>query len=325
MWSHLIYSTITSDGITPIESPAESIDSAIKLAEALEKYGPFLTGIAILCTIFMLIITVAIVIFFYDKICNSKKGERIFGFSEKIVEKAIANFFEKNNNEENADQLVSINDKETRSLVNECMTKLDNINSKLELIKPAQKQEVSKDRLKNYWKARDEFTNASKACISVLGCSRVSIYLFHNGNKSLYGFPFFKITCVYDLTSSGSKTYASESHIDCPLNIYGFINDLYISGTYINYNIDKTKEENEKNHIDDRGILTFLQYSETKSIYIEAIKTDNDALCGFAAIEFNNAHDSADDINNDYIMRSMESYIKTIKPIICNYGEFDKT
>ena len=99
---------------------------------------------------------------------------------------------------------------------------------------------------------------------------------------------------------------------------------MYISGTYINYNIDKTKEENEKNHIDDRGILTFLQYSETKSIYIKAVKTDNDALCGFAAIEFNNAHDSADDINNDYIMRSMESYIKTIKPIICNYGEFDK-
>ena len=326
MWIQSLYGTITSDEVTsPVGSPSESIDSAIKLAEALDKYGPFLVGIAIAITIFMIVIIAVIVIFLYDKICNSKKGERIFGFSEKIVETAMANYFEKNNKAENSDQLVAVNDKETRSFVVQCMEKLDFITNKLDTLKSSQKTEVvNKDRLKNYWKARDEFTNASKACLSVLGCIRVSIYVFHNGNKSLYGFPFFKITCVYDLTNNGSKSFASKNHVDCPLNIYGFVADLYSQGTYINYDIEETRKETETNHVDDRGILTFLKYSKTRSIYMEAIKTDEDALCGFVTIEFDTAHDPTDDMNNSYIIRTMESYIKAIKPIICDYGEFDK-
>lgn len=325
MWIQSLYGTITSDGVTPpVGTPSESVDAAIKLAEALDKYGPFITGIAIAIIIFIILIITVVVVFLYDKICNTKKGERIFGFGEKIVEKAMANYFEKNN-AENPDQCISFSDNETRSLVDQCMEKLNVITTKLDTLKPAQKTEVvNKDRLRNYWKARDEFTNASKACLSVLGCIRVSIYVFHNGNKSLYGFPFFKITCVYDLTNNGSKSFASKNHVDCPLNIYGFVADLYSQGTYINYDIEKTREENKTNHIDDKGILTFLEYSKTRSIYMKAIKTDEDALCGFATIEFDIAHDSTDDMNNAYIMRTMESYIKAIKPIICDYGEFDK-
>lgn len=326
MWIQSLYATITSDGITPIESPSEAIDSAIKLAEALDKYGPFLTCIGILCVIFVFVIITTIIVFLYDKICNSKKGERIFGFSEQIVQNAMQKFFQKNSSENPDQQVVSINDEKTRSLVDQCVKKLDIITTNLEAFKPMQKPEVNKDRLKNYWKARDEFNNASKTCLSILECTRVSIYVFHNGNKSLYGFPFFKITCIYDLTSASTKSFASKNHVNCPLNIYGFVGDLYTEGTYVNYNIEETRKANKEKNIDDKGILTFLEFSNTESVYMKAITTDDDkeALCGFAAVEFNNPHKPDDTINNNYIMKTMDNYIKTIKPIICNYDDFDK-
>ena len=152
------------------------------------------------------------------------------------------------------------------------------------------------------------FREASRTLINNLRCSRVAIYLFHNGNKTLYGFPFIKMSCVFEITNKGTMTVRSKTHVNLPLHLFhDFIDSLYNNEEFAG-NLDDVE-------IHDNSIREFLSYSDSKSLFMKAIKKKDGSLAGFTVCEFVRPVNYADqEIYNNikYAVRDMNTAIRYI-------------
>ena len=300
-----------TENYTEAIDPSNVVESAVKLAEALHKYGPIAIIFAVSAVIVLMLILVAIVSFVILIIKNSKKGDSIFGFSKDIITSFLANN-EKREEEKKEEEL---------KMWEECNKQLNELKDKIELTSIQQHEQQQnnpdyyhKDILKSYIDINMALKDASRNCQDKINCDRLAIYVFHNGNKSFHGLPFFKMSCVHEWNRMRINSLRGKSHMNMPLHLFDFVVDLYKDGFFKNLNIEKTKSSDEE----DKGILEFVNYSNTEAIYITAIK-NNDALCGFICAEFNTPF-SPDEVRDESIFKSLNKYAEEARPIICAYS-----
>lgn len=130
------------------------------------------------------------------------------------------------------------------------------------------------------------FKKEAQTVINTLRCDRIAIYVFHNGNKAFYGFPFIKMSCIFEDTLKGMMTPRSRTHINLPLHLFNdMIDNLYHDIEFAG-NLDDIE-------IHDSSVKEFLESSDSKALFIRAIKNGNGALAGFTVCEFEEPVDFA--------------------------------
>lgn len=121
---------------------------------------------------------------------------------------------------------------------------------------------------------------------------RIGIYLFHNGQTSLNGFPFIKFSCISEKCINFYDSKMKE-HKDIPVNLMdNFILDMskgiqYITDDGIGYS-------------DNLSDLIFMKMlcDSTDNFIIESLyEKDIHNLVGFIVVEFNHGDLNANNIN----------------------------
>lgn len=174
----------------------------------------------------------------------------------------------------------------------------------------------AKDLVGLYIDYTTAFKGESKNVINTIRCDRVAVYVFHNGNQSLYGLPFIKMSCVYEDTMKGNMTMRSSTHVNLPLHLFNdFIQSLYRDGIFAG-NIDDVE-------IHDGSIREFLSFSDAKSVFMRAIKKEDGSLAGFTVCEFNEPVDYSDKDKFMAINNKVKEMNDAIKYIVTD-DEFSK-
>lgn len=177
-------------------------------------------------------------------------------------------------------QLMSDNKKhydDNTKLMQELLTVALSNNNKL-ASKP-EPESSKKSLVKTYIDVNSVFRTACKGTLEALEADRVAIYVFHNGNKSIHGFPFFKMSCVGEwvLYSNGVNNQG-KSHSDLPLHLFSsIIENIYDDGEYYTDPLDPVTNESLK---------TFIDSYQINFIYIRAILDNYQNLAGFSIAEF---------------------------------------
>lgn len=174
----------------------------------------------------------------------------------------------------------------------------------------------AKDLVGLYIDYTTAFKGETKSVINTIRCDRVAVYVFHNGNQTLYGLPFIKMSCVYEDTMKGNMTMRSKAHMNLPLHLFNdFIQALYRDGIFAG-NIDDVE-------IHDGSIREFLSFSDAKSVFMRAIKKEDGSLAGFTVCEFNEPVDYSNENTFMAINNKLKEMNDAIKYIVTD-DEFSK-
>ena len=154
------------------------------------------------------------------------------------------------------------------------------------------------------------FKNVSKTALTSLDCQRIAIYVFHNGTKAISGYPFIKFSCIYEYTNHNVEaTIRGRNHKDVIIYEYSdLVNTLITDNEYVCSNIDNLDSQDQ--------IVKFIAGSDVNSIYMRAIKSEDDDITGFTVAEFSNYEDFLKVRDNGNLRKNMEAYNAVIKPII---------
>lgn len=175
-------------------------------------------------------------------------------------------------------------------------------------------EQIKKDIVKNYIEINNVFGSISKDTLSKVSADRVGVYVFHNGNYSAHGLPFFKMSCVGEWIVRGSGVLRGKNHIDLPLHIFSdIIEKIYDRGEYYN---DTTASS--------VGLILkdFLQNTKINFVYILAIYDKSKNLAGFIIAEFKCIQDQ---LNIDTIIKpAIKDMANSISEIIVNANIKDK-
>ena len=290
----------------------------VNISEAISKYGIAIVIMAVFFVIFMILI----VIMLYS---NTKMINQIIASKsasdqqdQSIISKFIDNALDAKG--------VSSKDEIVNTLSNELKESLTPITQKLEALSktneenPENKNDYHKDIVGAYIDINMAFKDISRTTLASLNCDRIAIYVFHNGNKSMHGLPFFKMSCIHEWTIHGSNTLRGKSHMDLPLHLFNdFIENLYQSGYYCTENIS----EGIRN---DPSIEEFVSFSSTKSLYLIAIKDNENSLAGFVSAEFNHVETfEQNELRGRQVRMILDNMVSHIAPIIGNKYIFKRT
>ena len=131
------------------------------------------------------------------------------------------------------------------------------------------------------------FKDAAKLASKTIGCDRVAIYLFHNGNHSPYGYPFAKMSCIHEYTVRGSSTIRGYNHVNIPLYAFSTI-------------VESLQKDNEYAISDmftqgilgpDEQIFQFIMGASVKAMFILGIRDNDNELAAFSIAEFKDPQD----------------------------------
>lgn len=154
-----------------------------------------------------------------------------------------------------------------------------------------------------------------------LGCSRVAIYVFHNGNSSLYGLPFFKMSCISEYYSQTDiHQTRGKNHVDLPLHLFDdIVESLYNNDVYVSEDVEDRSKS-------DSCIEEFVRYSNTKALAAKGIKNDEGSLAGFIVAEFPNVDTFEMDKNRyDAVTSVLTEASGSAKVLIANKYVYEKT
>lgn len=275
-------------------SVSEAADAIDSISGTINRYGPTIVILAIFFIIFILL-----VLFILRN--NAKMIEKIMkrqNDSDKLEEELLSKFVDNvlKTKQENEVEMLERLTAEMKNTLKPVQQSVGRIVDELTV-----DDEVHKDLVGAYIDVNMAFKDASRRALESLDCDRVAIYIFHNGNKSMHGLPFFKMSCIHEWTNRGSSTLRGKSHTDMPLHVFSdFIEQLWDKGVFRLEKID-----NNVNNC----IKEFISYSKTKSLYMDSIKDDNDRIAGFIVAEF----ESEDTFETD---QEREKQVKTILDIM---------
>lgn len=278
-------SVTTSDLNTDVDGVVGGITT---LADSISKNGP----VIVICAVFIILFILIFLLFI--KINNSMFKNMIDQINSK--------------NQENSTV--------TQKLLNHVLDDDDDDNKetheskdKDDKVKNTEQSNHSKDLVGLYIDYTTAFKRESKNVINALRCDRVAVYVFHNGNQSLYGLPFIKMSCVYEDTIKGNMTIRGKTHMNLPLHLFNdFIENLYRDGEFAG-NIDDIE-------IHDNSIREFLALSDAKAVFMRAIKKSDGSLAGFTACEFAEHMDFADENTYKNISSTVKDMNTAIRYII---------
>lgn len=284
-----------------------AVDAVDKMSKAIIEYGP----LVVLLSIFFLIFIILIVVVLRS---NHRLTTQIMNrnntngkLEEEVIKKFVNGALSELTKDQDIEGAIARQLKPLEDAISHMNHEHDDEN------------DYHRDLVGAYIDVNMAFKDASRTALKDLKCDRIGIYIFHNGNESMLGLPFFKMSCIHEWTSTGTNTLRGKSHSSMPLHLFNdFIEDLWRDGVYKSENIDETIKT-------DPSIKEFISFSKTKSLYIMAIKNDSDAITGFVVAEFDNIetfeHNETRDSEINIILVEM---IRKISPIVSNRYVFKK-
>ena len=284
-----------------------AVDAVDKMSKAIIEYGP----LVVLLSIFFLIFIILIVVILRS---NHRLTTQIMNrnntngnLEEEVIKKFVNGALSELTKDQDIEGAIARQLKPLEDAISHMNHEHDDEN------------DYHRDLVGAYIDVNMAFKDASRTALKDLKCDRVGIYIFHNGNESMLGLPFFKMSCIHEWTSTGINTLRGKSHSSMPLHLFNdFIEDLWRDGVYKSENVDETIKT-------DPSIKEFISFSKTKSLYIMAIKNDSDAITGFVVAEFDNIetfeHNETRDSEINTILVEM---IRKISPIVSNRYVFKK-
>lgn len=286
------------------EAVGETANAVGTLAEAINNYGPLIVLMAVFFVIFIVLI-IAMILINYNMIkkmaaTNTSQQNTEEGILKKFVDAALSELTK----DDNIGDTISAKIKPLEKAIDQLQQQQE----------ANAEDDYHKDLVGAYIDVNMTFKDASRAALKNLNCDRIGIYVFHNGNESMLGLPFFKMSCIHEWTPSGTNTLRGKSHCNMPLHLFNdFIEDLWKYGCYKSENIEITAAT-------DPSIKEFVSFSKTQALYIMAIKdNDTDAITGFVVAEFNQPDTfEHDDERNTSVKDVLSTLIATISPIVCN-------
>lgn len=304
MYSLQLLSTTTSSDSVDISTMSEMTDGVTSIAQAIYEYG----YVIVLMSIFFIIF---LALFLFMMRSNAKMVNQVISrqaSSDDLDQQIITKFVE------NALDAQANKDKhEVEDLIKDFQQTLKPIEDAIRGINDAKEQEESyhKDLVGSHIDVNIAFKDASRKTLNALNCNRIAIYVFHNGNKSMHGLPFFKMSCIHEWHVKGVNTLRGKSHTDMPLHMFSdFIEDLWTSGVYKSENVEKSSNT-------DESISEFVAFSNAKALYIVGIKDDNDVLTGFIVAEFDDIDTfESDEIRNNEVYSTIQDMNNRISAIV---------
>lgn len=284
-----------------------AVDAVDKMSKAIIEYGP----LVVLLSIFFLIFIILIVVVLRS---NHRLTTQIMNrnntngkLEEEVIKKFVNGALSELTKDQDIEGAIARQLKPLEDAISHMNHEHDDEN------------DYHRDLVGAYIDVNMAFKDASRTALKDLKCDRVGIYIFHNGNESMLGLPFFKMSCIHEWTSTGTNTLRGKSHSSMPLHLFNdFIEDLWRDGVYKSENVDETIKT-------DPSIKEFISFSKTKSLYIMAIKNDSDAITGFVVAEFDDIetfeHNETRDSEINTILIEM---IRKISPIVSNRYVFKK-
>ena len=282
------------------------------ISEAIYNYGIAIVVMGVFFVVFLILI----IIMLFNNIRMSRQIMDGKADTDKQREDVITKLIDSALEAKNTDMSVAIS-KEIHDSISPISKQLEELSSEVHKNdhhhNDDEEEDYHKDIVGAYIDISMAFKDISRKTLTELNCDRIAIYVFHNGNTSIYGLPFFKMSCIHEWTKHGAHTLRGKSHADIPLHLFDdFIENLYKHGIYKSENIDNVIEE-------DTSIKDFLALSDTKAMYLIAVKNTDDALVGFVAAEFAEIESFESNPNRDkYIMQVLDHMVANIAPIIGN-------
>lgn len=303
---------ILSSAMMDYDNAAVVTDSVSSISKAMSEYGPLIVIMAVFVVIFILLVMLMLrnnarmidqLIKKENNTCDTNQG--IFQSNQELLKKFVESSLEINKNE-NIDELENVI-KELKETIEESKY----INNTEDGKEENPSFDYHRDIVGAYIDVNMTFKDESKKAISTLQCSRIGIYVFHNGNTSLYGLPFFKMSCIHEITNFGYSTLRGKSHSDLPLHVFDdFIQYLWKNGYYISQDISKTTQG-------DRSLEEFTKYSNIKSLFMKAIKNSEGFLVGFVVAEYEDTDTfEEDETRKKYISDVLDNMITNISPFV---------
>ena len=292
----------------------DKVSGGVKnISEAIYNYGIAIVVMGVFFVLFLILI----IIMLFNNIRMSKQIMNVNADTDKqreeVINKLIDNAIEAKDT--NMSTVIAKEIHESLSPISKQLEELssevykkDNYHNQTDT-----EEDYHKDIVGAYIDISMAFKDISRKTLTELDCDRIAIYVFHNGNTSIYGLPFFKMSCIHEWTKHGAHTLRGKSHADIPLHLFDdFIENLYKHGIYKSENIDNVIKE-------DTSIKDFLALSDTKAMYLIGVKNTDDALVGFVAAEFAEIESFESNPNRDkYIMQVLDHMVANIAPIIGN-------
>lgn len=309
------------------KSTVDAKESITGISKALHDYGPI---IVITSVFIILFLGMALMILrnnakLMNRVLEREKTTENLDQSvvTKFVEAALEKYtssvgeainareLDKSNSE--SEKIISEFNKELHEATKQLADDIHGIASNTKSNQNFVKNDYHKDIVGAYIDVSMTFKDASRRCLNEINASRIGIYVFHNGNTSICGLPFFKFSCIHEWTSNGLGTVRGKYHTDIPLQYFNdFIEDLWSNGYYKTTDIEKSIAINP-------SLEEFVAYSNVKALYIIGINDSNNKLVGFIIAEFD--HDEDFDINasrDKDIRASLDEMSNKISPIIAN-------
>ena len=291
----------------------DNIDKAISsidgMASTIDKYGIAIAALALIFVVFVILILFVLRSNrkLIDTLTSNDKNKYEEELLSKLIDNALSNKVE-----------TSISEKIDTGI----KSAVDPIKESLSTIvdEHALKEKIHGDLVGSYIDINMALKDASRAAFEKLNnASRVAIYVFHNGNDSMRGLPFFKMSCIHEWTNIGKATMRGQSHTNLPLHMYSdFIEDLWKNGEYLCEDVNK--------HIDtDVSLASFIEFSKTQALFIDAVRDDHSAVIGFVIAEFEAPETfEREDSRKDEIKSILDRMCGRIAPILNYYDNCKK-
>lgn len=207
------------------------------------------------------------------------------------------------NNQKQITSMIKQQEQHSQSIMNQNDKLVENMMEK----EKAEEDEfcaAHRDFIKTYIDVQTVFKSASKHSQNKIGADRMGIYVFHNGNRSIHGLPFFKMSCVGEWlkTNVGAK---KNIHSELPLYVYDdIILALYEDGYFENI----TNPSRESDMVSSFSVSSTFIY-----VFMLGIYDSNNNLAGFSIAEFKK---KPEDITIEEIKESMQQLNDDISDII---------
>ena len=263
-----------------------------EVASTLNNFGITATVLAVFIVVFIVVIGVVLLLIkrMNENIneSNRKSNEAITALSKQMLDAVLGLVNAKNNLIEGVSGQEQHNQEEH--------------------------QKEHKRIVSTYIDSSLAFKDAANTASAAIGCDRVAIYLFHNGNHSPYGYPFAKMSCIHEYTTRGSSTIRGYNHVNIPLYAFSTI-------------VESLQKDNEYAISDmfKQGILgpneqifQFIMGASVKAMFILGIRDNDDELAAFSIAEFKEPQDFSIQETYQATKDALAAMNKSIRSIVIN-------
>ena len=296
--------------LSTVTDQRPDLDQITGIAKLINEYGTEVVIISVF--LIALMIFMALFLRMFNKfVTNSiKQNEKMFDAFLKLLGTDTASV--RDGSADNA----TIN-KPANALANKLQKKKPQETNKNDTTNntPVKKEEgiaITHNIVDNNSRINGIFEEIAKSVMGDLRCNRIAVYVFHNGNKTPYGYSFVKMSCIYEHNMKANVVLRGKNHQGLPLHAFSTIIDClikngeYIIGNVYNHGIISADEQ----------LLTFIDGSKVKSLFALGIRDNNGDIAGFVIAEFNDEQDFSVLEWYNKARSSLKNMCNAVRPII---------